>query len=268
MAGWLHGGFFPAAHGGALQDLAALSALGGAVAGVAAGGAYGFFRAKKLTLAHNIVQLGTFGTLAGYGAGLLTGGGPQAGINMSSYSLSGFLVGTGAAIAINEAYAPTPGALALGLATGFGTAVGFGSLALSYGAPLDGFLGASLFFGGVSGALTTVVAAPYRIGLLPVAGATIGGLLLSSTTGFVVGIAESAQLFGAMPNFTPGAGWAVAGAYLVGASTGAALAMMAPDDLDPFLAGGLTLQPPTIAVLPDVVDPRRTMTLASLGGTF
>ncbi len=269
MAGWLHGGLFPAAHGGAVQELAALTALGGAVSGVALGGAYGFFRARELTLAHNIVQLGTFGTLAGYGAGLLSARGPQAGVNMASYSLSGLLVGTGVAVAVNEAYAPTPGALALGVATGFGSAVGFGSLALSYGLPLEeSVLGTALLFGGAAGAVTTILASPYPFGLLPIAGATVGGLTLATSTGVLLGIVETAQLFGSDPAFTPGIGWAVAGAYVVGASTGAALAMLVPDDLDPFLAGSLRLNPPTLAVLPDVTDPRRTLTLASLGGVF
>lgn len=268
MSGWLHGGFFPSAHGGPLADLASLSALGGAVAGAAAFGAYGFLRAKKLTLAHNLVQLGTFGTLAGYGAGLLSGTGPQAGINMSSYSLSGGLVGTGVALAINEAYEPTPGALALGLATGFGTGVSFGSLARSYGGSFEGLVGAGLFFGGVSGALTTVIAAPYEIGLWPILGATVGGLAVASVTGVVLGVVEGAQLFEATRNYTPGVGWAVAGGYALGACTGAALALLLPDELDPFLAGALRLRPPAITVLPDVVDARRTVTLASIGGTF
>lgn len=269
MAGWLHGGFFPAAHGGAtLQQLSALTALGGAVVGVAAGGSYGFFRARKLTLAHNLVQLGTFGTAAGYGAGLLSGGGPQAGINMSSYSLSGLLAGTGVALAMNETVEPTPGALALGVATGFGSGVGFGSLALSYGVPLDGFLGAALFFGGTTGVLTTVLAAPYEFGLLPIAGATVGGIGMATAAGVVVGMAETAQLFGADRPYTAGSGWAVAGGYVVGATTGAALAMLIPKDLDPFLAGSLRLRPPTLAVLPDPVSPQTTVTLASIGGSF
>lgn len=269
MSGWLHGGFFPAAHGGpGLQSVAALSSLGGAVAGAAAGGAYGFFRADRLVLAQNVVQLGTFGTIAGYGAGLLSGPGPQMGINMASFGASGALVGTGVAVAMNEVMAPTPGALTLGVATGMGAAMTTGALALGYSLEVDAVIGSVLFMGGATGALTTLVMAPYDVGLLPIVGASLGGISFATVSALTLGIVESVQLRNADQIYTPGAGWAVAGSYALGAVTGAGLALLAPPELDPFLATDLRLNPPAVVVLPDTLNPRRTITLAQLGGTF
>jgi hypothetical protein len=269
MSGWLHGGLFPAAHGGtAMQPIVALTALGGAVAGAAAGGAYGFFRADRLVLAHNVVQVGAFGTLVGYGAGLLSGPGPQVGINMASFGAAGAIAGTGIAVVMNEVVTPTPGALALGAAAGLGAATSAGALAVGYSLPPTAVMGSLLLLGGATGALTTILVAPYDVGLLPIVGATVGGLGFATAAAVTFGIVEAVQIQGQPAGFTPGAGWVVAGSYALGAVTGAALGLVLPGHMDPFLASGLRLALPSLSILPDVVDPRRTLTLAQLGGTF
>lgn len=268
MAGWLHGGFFPSAHGGpGFQQISALTALGGAVAGVAVGGAYGFFGTRRLTLAHTVVQLGAFGTVAGYGAGILSDVRPVSGLNMASFSLVGTLVGTGMGVALVNAVEPTPGALGLGLTVGLGTAISFTSLGLGYDLPLPYGLAVGLFTGGIAGSVTTILAGPYPIGLFPITGATLGGLTLATLTGFTVGIVEGAQLGGQARPFTEGTGWAVAGGYVVGAVVGGGLTQLLPEDLDPF-RGGLTLQPPTVAFVDDKAKPGTAVPVALLSGTF
>jgi hypothetical protein len=269
MSGWLHGGLFPAAYGGSVgQNLSALTALGGAVGGVAVGGAYGFFRARRLTLAHNVVQLGTAGTVVGYGLGLLSGGPPQSGINMASFGLTGSLAGTAAGIAINETLAPTPGALALGASVGLGAAVSFGALGVGYSLTPGATIGVAMLSGGSAALLTTVVAAPYDFGLLPIVGGTAGGILVATGAGLLVGIVETGQLVGAAQAWTPGAGWAVASAYAAGAVVGGGLMFLVPKDLDPFGGDQLKVAPPTVAFIPDATDPSRSVPVALVGGTF
>jgi hypothetical protein len=255
MTGWLHGGLFPAAHGGAgFQQASALTALGGAVAGVAAGGAYGFFAADELPRAQTVVQIGTAGTLAGYGFGLLSAVGPEAGLNTASYSLTGSIAGIGVGVLMNETLRPTPGALALGVATGLGAAVSLGTVGLTYGFEAERFAGLMLLTGGAAGGLTTIVAAPYEIGLLPIVAGTASGLVGAAVSGSVVGLAEAAQLANPGSPITPGAGWAVAGGYVVGAALGGGAAYLLPRDLDPFLAS--------------LKNPGEAIPVALIGGTF
>src|SRR5690606_29435566 len=122
MAGWLHGGLFVAAYGGPLwQNASPLTAMAGAVAGAVGGGAYAFFRSDDLTRAHTVVQVGTFGTMVGLGAGLLSGFAPVSGLNMASWGVAGTALGTGLGVALVETLQPTPGALALGATVAFGT---------------------------------------------------------------------------------------------------------------------------------------------------
>ena len=266
MVGWLHGGFTPAAQLGTPGvNLAALTALGGAAVGAAAGGTYGFLRANRLQLAQTVVELGTFGTLAGYGAGVLSGSPPASAVATSELSLLGTLAGTAAGIALAETRPPSPGALALGVAVGTGTAISVGAIAGGYGFSLGNALGASLFTGGLAGAAAVVVVGDEDVGLFPMTGATIGGLAGAATTAVLMGIVENAQL--GPQQFTEGVGWATAAGYGLGAVTGGSLALLVPEQYDPFLSSSLKLQPPVLSI---VEDPRdgRAIPVAMVAGTF
>jgi hypothetical protein len=268
MAGWLHGGLFVAAYGGTLwQNLSPLTAMGGAVAGMVAGGTYAFFRADDLVRAHTVVQLGTMGTMIGYGAGVLSGCPPASGLNVASWGLAGTVVGTGLGVALVETLNPTPGALALGATVAFGAGVGFGGLALSSRFSVGSTAGAAMLTGGLMGGLTTVAVAPYRIGLLPSIGATLGGVVLASVAGVTMGVYESIQLQQELEfPFTAGSGWAIAAGYAGGAIMGGVGALLLPESWDPLLGGWVELDPPSIAMLQNPRDPRNPLPVATFGG--
>ncbi len=268
MAGWLHGGLFVAAYGGTLwQNLSPLTAMGGAVAGMVAGGTYAFFRADDLVRAHTVVQLGTMGTMIGYGAGVLSGFPPASGLNVASWGLAGTVVGTGLGVALVETLNPTPGALALGATVAFGAGVGFGGLALSSRFSVGSTAGAAMLTGGLMGGLTTVAVAPYRIGLLPSIGATLGGVVLASVAGVTMGVYESIQLQQELEfPFTAGSGWAIAAGYAGGAIMGGVGALLLPESWDPLLGGWVELDPPSIAMLQNPRDPRNPLPVATFGG--
>jgi hypothetical protein len=270
MSGWLHGGMLVAAYGGPIwQNLSPLSAMGGAVVGLIGGGSYAFFRADDLRLAHTVVQLGTFGTLVGYGAGLLSDVAPQNGVNMALFGMAGSAVGTGIGIALAETRPPTSGALALGATVAFGSAVSFGGLAYSSSYSNEGAFALAMLAGGGLGALTTLVAAPAEIGLLPCIGATVGGATFAAIAGVLVGGVESFQLgLDALRPFTEGSGWAIAAGYATGAVVGGLSAALLPAEWDPLLAGRLTLTPPSFAAVPSLKDPRSPIPVAVLGGSF
>lgn len=270
MSGWLHGGMLVAAYGGPIwQNVSPLTAMGGAVVGVIGGGSYAFFRADNLRLAHTVVQLGTFGTLVGYGAGLLSDVAPQNGINMSLFGMAGSAVGTGIGIALAETRPPTAGALALGATVAFGSAVSFGGLGYSSSYTNEGAFALAMLAGGGLGALTTLVAAPAEIGLLPCIGATIGGATFAAVAGVLVGGVESFQLgLDAARPFTEGSGWAIAAGYATGAVVGGLSAALLPAEWDPLLAGSLSLTPPSFGAVPSLKDPRSPIPVAVLGGSF
>jgi len=270
MSGWLHGGMIVASYGGPIwQNTAPLASMGGAVVGVIGGGTYAFFRADDLRLSHTVVQLGTFGTLVGYGAGLLSDVPPQNGVNMTLYGAAGSLVGTGLGVALAETRPPTSGALALGATVAFGGAVSFGGLAYASAYTNEGAFALAMVTGGGLGVITTLVAAPAEIGILPCVGATLGGTIFAAIAGVVVGGVESIQLGldGDRP-FTEGSGWAIAAGYATGAVVGGLSFALLPAEWDPLLGGSLSLTPPTLAALPSITDPRRPVPVAVLGGSF
>jgi hypothetical protein len=277
MVGWLHGTTFPAAYGGqGFQSSVPLTALAGTVTGLAVGGAYGFLRVKTLVPAHTVVQLGALGTLTGYGAGMLSAFPPKRGLNTAAFSLVGTTVGTTLGVVLVEMGGPTPGAVALGLSAAVGAGVTFGGLAAGYGfplqqgpdGPLGGAVGVAFFAAGIGGTLTTLIAAPYDIRLADVTLATVGGLTGATVLGLTVGLIENGQLATEFVNFTEGSGWAIAGGYAIGTALGIGVASLIPDDADPFAVAGLQLKPPTFAAIPDARDPRRTVPMALLEGSF
>jgi hypothetical protein len=270
MTGWLHGGLFVTAYGGPpWQMLSALTAMSGAVVGVLAGGSYGFFRADKLKLAHTVVQLGTLGTLVGYGAGTLSNVPPLNGLNMASWGLAGTAVGVLTGVALNETRPPTAGALMLGATVGYGTAVALGGLALTSRYSFEGSFGLAMLGGGAAGLMTTMVAAPAEIGVIPCAAATVGGTVVATMLGLGVATVETIQLGAdATAPFTEGSGWAIVAGYATGAVVAGGLATLLPAEWDPLLTEAVAIVPPTVSVLPSVEDPRVAVPIAALGGTF
>jgi hypothetical protein len=267
MLGWFHGPLLFAAHGGpAGAEAGALAALGLSALGGAALSGYGFARADSLPLAHTVVQLGTFGTLAGYGAGQLVGFPPISGVAAANLAAVGSLAGMGLGMAFVEQNAPTMGALAAGIAASIGVGTASATLVSSYGYPFDQQLGVMLVTGAVAGAATTTLLARADVGLFPIAGATLLGMAGGGVAAFGMAFVD-----GAVDVFAPqteATGWVVLSAIAAGAALGGALGWAIPADLDPLRAGTLKLQPPTLALLPGWgVRPEPTA-MAALSGVF
>jgi hypothetical protein len=240
VLGWYHGAFLLSAHGGqAGADASALGGLGGAAVGAALASAYAFTRADSLPLAHTVVQMGTLGTFAGFGAGMLSGFPPASSVAAANLSAAGTLAGTAAGIALVEARPPTVGALGLGMVTGLSVGTATGALWSGYRLGPQFSIGASLLVGSVAGAASTIAAADLDIGLFPLAGAATGGLLGAG--------ASAAVFYGVEPNgFTEATGWGIASATLAGTALGAVGGMLLPRDIDPLLKPELQLFPPLI----------------------
>lgn len=262
MVGWLEGPLLVAAHGGtAGGDAAPLAALGvGAVAG-AAMSAYGFARAPHLPLAHTVVQFGAFGTLAGYGAGLLAKNGAPAGVLAADGAVLGTLVGTGMGMVLVETAPPSMGALAAGMTAAVGVGAAGAALTTANGDAFDKNLGALLFAGSVAGAGTTLLLGQRDIGLFPVVGAAAG----FGVGAGVGGIAASSM---AGSTLTEQTGWVMVASMLVGAAGGGVLGAWLPADLDPLLGGRLTLNAPSLAVLPALGGNTQTAAVAVVSGAF
>lgn len=247
VMGWYHGAFLLTAHGGqAGAEAAALGGLGGAAIGAAAGSAYAFTRADTLPLAHTIVQLGTAGAFAGFGAGLLSGFPPTSGVAAANLSFAGTLAGTAAGIALVETKPPTLGALGLGLSAGLTLGTASGALFKGYRLRDEAAIGAALLVGSGASVVGTLAASDLDIGLFPLA---------SSTTLALVGGGAAAVLAVSVEptaDFTEATGWTIAGGTLAGAAAGAALGMMLPRDLDPLLSKELELFPPAVAAIPSL----------------
>jgi hypothetical protein len=243
VMGWYHGAFLPSAHGGRVGAEAAwFGGLGGAAIGAAAGTVYGFTRADSLPLAHTVVQLGTVGAFAGFGAGLLSGVPPTSGVASANLSLAGTLAGTAAGIALVETKPPTLGALGVGLVSGlsFGTAAG--ALFRGYGALDQPSIGAALLIGGTASAVGTMATADLDIGLFPLAGSTVGAMAGAGVGSVCALIAE--------PNgFTEATGWTIAATTLTGAGAGAVVGLLVPRHLDPLLNHELELFPPAVGAV-------------------
>ena len=262
MLGWVHGPLMLSAHGGPVgAENGTLAALGFGAVGAAALSAYGFSRADRLTLAHTVVQLGTLGTLAGYGAGQLSAVGPASGVTSANLSLLGTVAGTGLGMAFVESAPPTMGALAAGMTAGVGVGVVGASLAAAYDFPFNQALGSMLLTGSVAGAATTVLLGQQDIGLFPVAGAAAGMMVLGGTAG-IVGYNLDAGQGGETT------GWLILTGVASGAAIGGILGWAAPRDLDPLLAGTLKLDPPSLAMLPGVGVRPQPVTMAMVSGTF
>jgi len=264
MVGWIHGPLLMSAHGGlAGAEAGALAGLGLSAFGAAALSGYGFARADSLHLAHTVVQLGTMGGLAGYGAGQLSAVGPASGVASANLSMVGTLVGIGAGMAFVEVAPPGPGALAAGAAVGGTVGVTAGTLAASYRYPFNQSLGVMLLAGSVTGAATTALLHGQDVGLFPVAGATLGAGLGAGTAAIVATAVEPDTVVS-----TERSGWLVLSGVAAGAAVGGVLGWMAPTEHDPFLEGTLKLNPPTIGVLPGSgVRPEPTTALV-LSGVF
>jgi len=264
MLGWVHGPLMLSAHGGqAGADAGALAGLGLSALGAAAMSGYGFSRADRLVLAHTVVQLGTFGGLAGYGAGQLSSVGAASGVASANLSLLGSAVGIGLGIASVEVRPPTVGALAAGVGVGAAVGVAGGTLAASYKYPFSQSLGAMLLSGSVAGAGTTLLLAEQDIGLFPIAGASGGALLGAGLGGLVA--------WGAEPDAasaTEATGWIVLLSAAAGAGAGGAVGMLLPRDADPFLESTLKLDPPTVTVIPGAGANTQPTTALALTGRF
>jgi hypothetical protein len=261
--GWYHGAFLLSAHGGPDgSQTAALGGLAGAAVGAAAASAYGFSRADSMPLAHTVVQMGTFGAFAGYGAGILSGFPPTSGVAAANLSFLGTLAGTAAGIALVEARPPTVGALGVGIVSGISAATAAGALRAGYGSvglAADYSIAAALFAGSVAGAAGTLATADIDVGLFPLAGATAGTL---------VGAGLGAGVFAAIEpvSSTETTGWGIAGTTLAGTALGAIGGMLLPRDQDPLLKKELQLYPPTLGALLD--SSGQAVPAAVIAGTF
>jgi hypothetical protein len=267
MAGWLHGSLLVAAHGGpAGAQVGPLAGMGMSALGATAMTGYAFTSADSMPQAQTVVQFGTLGTVVGYGAGQLVGFPPVSAVASANLSAVGTLVGTGLGMAFVAHNEPTMGALAAGVAATLMTGAAGGALTSSYGYPFNQTLGAALVTGGIAGAATTTLLARSDIGLFPVAGATLCGLVLGGGGALVMAAVEPGLAAGRPQS--EATGWVVLSSIALGAALGGAAGMFAPADVDPFRAGTLRLQPPTVAFVPGQgVRPDATP-VAVLSGSF
>lgn len=243
ITGWYHGAFLVSAHGGpAGAQAAALGGLGGAALGAAAASTYAFTRADTVPLAHTVVQLGTLGTLAGFGAGMLSGVPPSSGVTAANLSAVGTLAGAAMGVALVETAPPTLGSLGAGMVAGLATATATGAVAASYELSAFQSVGAALFCGSLAGAGTTVGLRSVDVGLFPLAGAALGSMAGAGGAGAVFALAEAG-------NPTEAQGWGVLAGTAVGAAAGAAAGMALPAEWDPLRSRDLVILPPTVAVL-------------------
>ena len=216
MTGWFHGPLLIAAHAGPTgAEVGTLAGLGLATVGGAALSGYAFSSADSLPRAHTVVQLGTFGALAGYGAGQLVGFPPVSAVASANLSTVGTLAGMGLGMAFVARNEPTLGALAAGMAASVTTGTAAGVLAASYGYPFDQTLGVTLATGGIAGVATTTLLGRSDIGLFPVAGATLGGLVTGAGGALLMSVVEPGPSAG-LPQ-SEATGWVVLSSVAVGA---------------------------------------------------
>jgi hypothetical protein len=267
MAGWFHGTLLVAAHGGPEgAEVASLGGLGASALGAAAMSGYAYAAAESLPRAHTVVQLGTLGALAGFGAGQLVGFPPVSAVASANLSAVGTLAGMGLGMAFVARNEPTMGALAAGVAATLATGTAGAVLTSSYGYPMNQTLGAMLVTGSVAGIATTTLLARADIGLFPAAGATVGSLVVGGAGAFLMSLIEQGLVAG-RPQ-TEATGWVVLSSITVGAALGGAAGMLVPADLDPLRAGTLRLQPPTMAILPGAGIRPTPTAMAMIGGSF
>ncbi|MBI1947245.1 MAG: HEAT repeat domain-containing protein [Deltaproteobacteria bacterium] len=260
MVGWYHGAFLLSAHGGVGgANAAALGGLGGAALGAAAGSTYAFTRADSVPLAHTVVQLGTLGTLAGFGAGVLSGVPPSSGVTAANLSAVGTLAGTALGVALVETSPPTLGALGTGLVAGLAAGTAGGSLAFSYGLTPSSSAGTALLCGSATGVATTIALRDVDVGLFPLAGAALGSLGGGGAMGGLTALVQG----GTQPEAI---GWSVLAGTAAGAAAGAAAGLALPRSWDPLVASDLAITPPVVTLLP---TPRgEAVPGVMLAGTF
>ncbi|MBM4282841.1 MAG: hypothetical protein FJ137_19515 [Deltaproteobacteria bacterium] len=267
MTGWLHGPLLVAAHGGpAGGEVGTLVGLGLGTAAGAALSAYGFATADTLPRAHTIVQLGTLGALAGYGAGQLVGFPPISGVASANLATVGTLAGVGLGMAFLAGQEPTMGALAAGVAASVATGTAGGVLAASYGYPFHQTLGVTLATGGIAGVAATTLLSRADLGLFPVAGATLGAMVAGGAGTLLMANVEPG--LGTGRPQTESTGWVVLSSIALGAALGGAGGTWLPATVDPFRAGTLRLLPPTVGVLPGAGVRAEPVTMAMVGGAF
>jgi hypothetical protein len=264
MLGWFHGPLLLSAHGGqAGAEAGALAGLGLSALGAAALSGYGFSRADSLPLAHTVVQFGTFGGMAGYGAGQLSAVGPASGVSSANLSLLGSVVGIGMGMAFVETSPPSVGALAAGVTAGATVGIAGGTLAASYKYPFNQSLGVMLLSGSVAGAATTAMLAEQDIGLFPVAGAAAGSALGGGVAAIVASSVEPSAA-----DATENSGWLILSGMAAGAALGGVGGWLLPTEYDPLLESTLKLNPPTVAVLPGAGVRPEAVAAVMLTGTF
>jgi len=267
VAGWFHGSLLVAALGGPEgAQSAALAGLGARALGAAALSTYAYGAADSLPRAQTVVQLGTLGAMAGYGAGQLVGFPPVSAVASANLSAVGTIAGMGLGMAFVAQNEPTMGALAAGVAATLATGTAGGVLASSYGYPFNQTLGVLLVTGAMAGAATTTLLARADVGLFPVAGATAGALVLGGAGAGLMAAIEPGIAVG-RPQ-TEATGWVVLSSIALGAALGGAAGLLVPADLDPFRTGTLRLQPPTLALLPGAGLRPTPTTVAMIGGSF
>lgn len=243
MVGWYHGAFLLSAHGGPQGAGAApLGGLGGAALGAAAGSTYAFTRADTVSLAHTVVQLGTMGTLAGFGAGALSGVPPSSGVTAANLSAVGTVAGTALGVALVETSPPTLGALGAGMVAALATGTATGALAGSYGLTPDATAGTALFCGSLAGVATTVGLRDVEVGLFPLAGAAVGSLGGAGAAGATLALIQGAGENGSV-------GWGVLAGTATGAALGTVAGMALPRTWDPLASNQLMLAPPVVSLL-------------------
>lgn len=259
MVGWFHGPLLLSAHGGGDgANAGSLAGLGLAAVGAASMSGYALSRADSLPLAHTVVQLGTLGAIAGYGAGQLVGFAPTSAVASANLALTGTLVGTAMGMAFVELDPPTMGALSAGMAASVIVGVSAGTLAGSYDYPFDQTLGVMLVTAGVAGGAATTLLARQDIGLFPVAGAGLGSMVGGGLAALLSTSFEESEA----------TGWTILSGFAVGTAVGGVVGQLLPKDLDPLLAGTLRLNPPSLGLAPAAGARRDATPMAMITGRF
>jgi hypothetical protein len=247
-AGWLVGGTLPLVLGqeGLLQTGPLLS-FGVGTAFFAAGAVWGGGMLPSFRQAHTVVHFGGLGMLLGSGAGFLTAPTGAEAPRMAAGGALGMLTGTATGLVLAHSAPPTPGALALGTTVAGGAGLSLVALSGSLGFRSTPAFAVAAMGTGLIGQVTTLAAAPFDIGLFPILGSTLGGILFATLASYTQGLNEAIQGVEIPDRGSEARGWSVFGGYVIGAVAGGLGASLIPGDWDPLLAMDLS---PTVTTLP------------------
>jgi hypothetical protein len=191
-AGWFLGGMTPIVLGqDQLLQTGPFLSIGMGLVGLGAGAAYGALAMPTFRQAHTVAHFGGMGTLFGLGAGFLTAPGGAEGPRMAAGSVIGVLAGSATGLVMAHAATPSPGSLALGTTVAGGAGLSMVALAGSLGFRTTPAVALAALGTGLTGQVATLATAPYEIGLYPVLGATLGGVMVAGIAAFTLGVSAA-----------------------------------------------------------------------------